>query len=75
VKLTQQVSAYTGAKALAGSYTLTNMTIDSNGKITALSSGSFSNQFQPTFNNASVLQVIGSNYGYTALQYIDFMNG
>jgi hypothetical protein len=51
------------------------MTIDSNGKITALSSGSSSNQFQPTFNNASVLQVIGSNYGYTALQYINFTNG
>ena len=35
-----QTSAYAGAKALAGTYTSTNMTIDANGKITALSSGS-----------------------------------
>ena len=36
---TTQLSAYTGAGALAGAYTTTNMTLDSNGKITAISSG------------------------------------
>ena len=36
---TIQSSAYTGAGALAGAYTTTNMTLDSNGKITAISSG------------------------------------
>lgn len=35
---TQQSSGYTGAKSMAGSYTNTSMTIDSNGKITAISS-------------------------------------
>lgn len=39
---TEQTSAFTGAGALAGAYTNTNMTIDANGKITALSSGSSS---------------------------------
>lgn len=37
---TVQTSAYTGAKALAGSYTFANITIDSSGKITAISSNS-----------------------------------
>jgi len=37
---TQQNTAYTGAGALAGSYTSTNLTIDANGKITAISNGS-----------------------------------
>jgi len=37
---TIQNIAYTGAGSLAGSYTNTNMTIDSDGKITSLSNGS-----------------------------------
>lgn len=36
---TQQVSAYTGAGALAGSYTNVNMTVNNQGVITALSNG------------------------------------
>ena len=36
---TQQASAYTGAGALAGSYTNVNMTVNSQGIITALSNG------------------------------------
>lgn len=34
-----QTSAYTGAKSLAGSYSLASLTLDTDGKITALSSG------------------------------------
>ena len=37
---TTQTSAYTGAGALTGSYTNTNMTINNDGKITAIASGS-----------------------------------
>lgn len=68
----QQLSAYTGAKNLAGSYTLTNMTVDSNGKITALSSGSSTNQFQPTFYNMSFQQFSTTAYGYEGAFYINF---
>jgi hypothetical protein len=37
---TQQNSAFTGAGALAGTYTATNLSIDTNGRITAISNGS-----------------------------------
>ena len=60
---TIQSSAYTGAGALAGSYVTTNMTINNQGKITAISSGNpipativvsavnDANTYYPTFTN------------------------
>ena len=56
-----QSSAYTGAKSLAGSYTLTNMTVDANGKITALSNGSASVPSNLTLNSLTINQTQGSS--------------
>lgn len=50
---TIQNSAYTGAGALVGSYTDANITLDANGKITAISNGSGTN-LNPTFNTITV---------------------
>ena len=66
---TSQSSAYTGGTP--GSYTLSNITIDANGKISAISSGSAGTQFQPTFFNNSDYQNVNS-YGYSQGNYINF---
>ena len=69
---TQQTSAYTGAGALTGSYTYTNMTVDTNGKITALSSGSVppSIPFAPIFANFADYQT--GTTGYSQGTYINW---
>lgn len=59
---TQQISAYTGAGALAGSYTLTNLTINSAGRITALSSGTADTT---TLQQNIVSAKSTNNYPYT----------
>lgn len=51
--LTTQNSAFTGAGALSGSYTDANITLDTNGKITAISNGS-GLTLNPTFNTITV---------------------
>ena len=68
-----QNSAFTGAGTLAGSYTLANLTIDSNGKITAISNGSSTSQFQPTFHNLANYQTGTSGYSQGA--YINWSGG
>jgi hypothetical protein len=69
---TQQTSAFTGAGALVGSYTYTNMSVDANGKITALSSGIPPSPapFAPIFANFSNTQ--SGTTGYSAGTYINW---
>lgn len=57
---TIQNSAFTGAGALNGTYNLANMTIDTNGKITSLSSGLSSNNTY-TGNNSFVGDLIAKS--------------
>ena len=54
---TTQNSAFTGAGALAGSYTEANITIDANGKITAIANGS---SVIPTNLTANSLSITGT---------------
>jgi len=49
---TEQISAYTGAGALSGAYTSANITLNANGRITAISNGSGS--LNPTFNSITI---------------------
>jgi hypothetical protein len=59
---TTQTSAYTGAGALTGSYTNTNMTIDADGKITAIANGT-----APSTPALSAVLVAGNSAGSTAI--------
>lgn len=51
---TSQTSAYTGAGALSGTYTTADITINTDGKITAISNGSGSIPLNATFNSLSI---------------------
>jgi len=67
---TQQTSAFTGAGSSAGSYTSTNMTIDSNGKITAISNGTANGDADMLYltNTSGCLdasQIVGTNWDIT----------
>ena len=68
-----QSNAYTGAGVLAGSYTSTNMTIDANGKITALSNGGSSVPFMPLYHSFANYQTGTSGYSQGA--YINWSSG
>ena len=68
---TIQNSAFTGAGNLAGSYTDANITIDANGKITAISNGSV--LFVPKFHNFANYQTVSS--GYSQGPYIYWSSG
>jgi len=69
---TSMTSAYTGGTP--GTYTNTNLTIDANGKISAISNGSGGSQFVPAFHNFSNYQT-GNAYGYSQGAYINWSSG
>lgn len=67
---TQQTSAFTGAGSSAGSYTSTNMTLDSNGKITAISNGTSNGDADMLYltNTSGCLdasKIVGTNWDIT----------
>jgi len=66
---TQQTSAFTGAGALSGSYTNTNMTVDVNGRITALANGTTSSQ-EGELNIAYPLSQSSEIYDYYQDEWI-----
>lgn len=66
---TQQTSAFTGAGAFAGSYTATNMTVDANGRITALANGTTSSQ-EGELNIAYPLSQSSEIYDYYADEWL-----
>jgi len=67
---TQQTSAFTGAGALAGTYTSTNMTLDANGRITAITNGTANGDADMLYltNTSGCLdasQIVGTNWDIT----------